>query len=82
MSKQKLVINDNPIYDEIRRTMDYAFANGMTFGLRDLNALCDRWSQVALEKVEDEILYWHEIRQNRNLIIREAVKDSFNQYLL
>lgn len=81
MSKQELVINDNPIYNEIRNLMDCAFASGMTFGLKDLNDLCDRWSQVALEKVEEEILYWHEIRQNRNRIIREAVKDSFNQYL-
>lgn len=79
--KKHITLNENPLYDEIRRTMDYAFSNGMVLGMNDLNKLCDRWSEVAQDHINDEILYWGELKKNRIAIIKAAIKDAFNDYL-
>lgn len=76
-----ITLNENPLYDEIRRTMDYAFSNGMVLGMNDLNKLCDRWSKVAQDRIDAEILYWDALKKNRTMIIKEAIKDAFNDYL-
>lgn len=79
--KKQMVLNNNPLYDEIRRTMDYAFSNGMVLGMSDLNRLCEKWSKIALDRIDTEILYWDAMKKSRTLIIKEAIKDAFNDYL-